>query len=48
MNIYNKRDKKLVQRNPGNITNWVTDWDGNVVGAGFQEELEIGVPALER
>lgn len=46
MNIYNKRDKKLVQRNPGNVTNWITDWDGNVVGAGFQEELESGVLLL--
>jgi len=46
MNIYNKRDKKLVQRNSGNVTNWITDWDGNVVGAGFQEELEVGVLLL--
>ncbi|MFC1797326.1 S9 family peptidase [Pseudomonadota bacterium] len=46
MNIYNKRDKKLVQRNSGNVTNWITDWDGEVIGAGFQEELEVGVLLL--
>jgi dipeptidyl aminopeptidase/acylaminoacyl peptidase len=43
MSIHNKRDKKLVQRNPGNVVGWFTDWDGKVVGAGFQEELEVGV-----
>lgn len=41
MNIQNGR-KKLVQRNPGNITGWFTDWDGKVVGAGYQDELEVG------
>jgi len=41
MNIINGR-KKLVQRNPGHITGWFTDWDGNVIGAGYQDELEVG------
>ena len=41
MNIMNGR-KTLVQRNPGNIVGWFTDWDGNVVGAGYQDELEVG------
>ena len=41
MNIINGR-KKLVQRNPGNITGWLTDWDGKIVGAGYQDELEVG------
>ncbi len=41
MNIINGR-MTLVQRNPGNITGWVTDWDGNVVGAGFQDGVEVG------
>ncbi|MEJ8568929.1 S9 family peptidase [Elongatibacter sediminis] len=41
MNIINGR-KKIVQRNPGNITGWFVDWDGNVVGAGFQDGLDTG------
>lgn len=41
MNIVNGR-KKLVQRNPGNVTGWLVDWDGNVVGAGFQDDLQQG------
>ncbi len=34
MNINTGR-KKLVTRNPGDIVGWTTDWDGNVVGAGY-------------
>jgi len=45
MNIMNGR-KKLVERNPGNITGYFTDWDGNVVGAGYQDELEVGFMRL--
>ncbi len=41
MNIINGR-KKLVQRNPGNITGYATNWDGEVVGAGFQDKLDVG------
>lgn len=41
MNIYNGR-KNLVERNPGNVSGWFTDWDGNIVGAGFQDELTQG------
>lgn len=41
MNIINGR-MKLVQRNPGNVTGWLVDWDGKVVGAGFQDELQQG------
>ncbi len=45
MNIINGR-KKLIQRNPGNVTGWMTDWDGNVVGAGYQDGLEVGFRRL--
>jgi dipeptidyl aminopeptidase/acylaminoacyl peptidase len=41
MNIMNGR-MTMVERNPGNITGWFTDWDGNVVGAGFQDGPEVG------
>ncbi|MCW8925562.1 MAG: S9 family peptidase [Xanthomonadales bacterium] len=41
MNIYNSKDKKLVQRNPGNVSGWFTDWDGKVVGASYQDEDEL-------
>ncbi|HMB61251.1 MAG TPA: hypothetical protein VKN35_15165, partial [Xanthomonadales bacterium] len=41
MNIMNGR-QTLVERNPGNVTGWSTDWDGQVVGAGYQDELEVG------
>lgn len=48
MNIYNARDKKLVKRNPGNITNWFINWDGEIVGAGYFDEdaLEGGFMLL--
>jgi len=48
MNIYNAKDKKLVQRNPGNVGGWFTDWDGKVVGAGYEDEdtLERGFMLL--
>lgn len=45
MNIMNGKTQ-LVERNPGNITGWFTDWDGNVMGAGFQDELETGFMLL--
>ena len=41
MNIYNSKEKKLVQRNPGNVGSWFTDWDGKVVGASYQDEEEL-------
>jgi dipeptidyl aminopeptidase/acylaminoacyl peptidase len=41
LNIKNGR-QKLVERNPGNIAGWFTDWDGNVIGAGFQDGLDTG------
>lgn len=34
--------KRIVQRNPGNIVGWFTDWDGKVVAGGFQEGLVSG------
>jgi dipeptidyl aminopeptidase/acylaminoacyl peptidase len=37
---------KIVQRNPGNVTGWFTDWDGKVIGAAFQEKLETGFMML--
>jgi dipeptidyl aminopeptidase/acylaminoacyl peptidase len=48
MNIYNAKDKKLVQRNPGKVTGWFTDWDGKVVGAGYTDELETGFMLLNK
>ena len=41
MNIYNAKDKKLVQRNPGNVTGWFTNWDGEIVGASYNDEEEL-------
>ena len=45
MNIFNG-NTVLVERNPGDITGWFTDWDGNVVGAVFQDELDVGFKLL--
>ncbi|RKZ33840.1 MAG: hypothetical protein DRQ37_08430, partial [Gammaproteobacteria bacterium] len=45
MNIMNGKSM-LVERNPGDITNWFTDWDGNLMGAAFQDELEVGFMLL--
>ena len=41
MNIYTGK-KRLVQKNPGNVAGWFMDWEGNVIGASFQDELEGG------
>jgi dipeptidyl aminopeptidase/acylaminoacyl peptidase len=45
LNIHNGRTK-LVQRNPGDVTGWFTDWDGEVIGAGFQKGLNTGFKLL--
>lgn len=45
MNIMNG-NTTIIERNPGDITNWFTDWDGNVVGAVFQDGLEVGFKLL--
>lgn len=45
MNILNGRTQ-IVQRNPGDVVGWFTDWDGKVIGAGFQDELEVGFKML--
>ena len=45
MNIMTGRSN-LVQKNPGDIVSWFTDWDGNVVGAVFQDDLEVGFMLL--
>jgi len=45
MNIMNGRTQ-IVQRNPGDVVGWFTDWDGKVIGAGFQDELEVGFKML--
>jgi len=45
MNIFNGK-ARIVQRNKGDITNWFTDWDGRVVGAMFQDELDVGFRLL--
>lgn len=41
MNIYTG-NKQRVESNPGNVGGWFTDWDGNVIGGGFQDELMQG------
>ncbi|MGD8578448.1 MAG: prolyl oligopeptidase family serine peptidase, partial [Lysobacterales bacterium] len=45
MNIVTGRTH-IVQRNPGDLVGWFTDWDGNVIGAQFQDELETGFKLL--
>jgi dipeptidyl aminopeptidase/acylaminoacyl peptidase len=45
LNIHNG-GTRLVERNPGDVTNWFTDWDGNVIGAGFTDGLESGFMLL--
>jgi dipeptidyl aminopeptidase/acylaminoacyl peptidase len=45
MNIFNGK-ARIVQRNKGDITNWFTDWDGRVVGAMFQDDLDVGFRLL--
>jgi dipeptidyl aminopeptidase/acylaminoacyl peptidase len=46
MNILNGRTQ-IVQRNPGDVVGWFTDWDGKVIGAGFQDDLEVGFKMLK-
>lgn len=46
MNIFTGRTR-IVQRNPGDVTGWFTDWDGNVIGAVFQDELETGFKLIK-
>ena len=41
MNVMNGR-KKLVQKNPGDVTSWITDWDGNVIGANYVDGIYAG------
>jgi len=41
MNIHNGRTH-MVQRNPGDVTAWFTDWDGSVIGGAFQKGLDTG------
>jgi dipeptidyl aminopeptidase/acylaminoacyl peptidase len=45
MNIFSGKTL-LVERNPGNVIDWFTDWDGNLVGAAFQDGLETGFKLL--
>ena len=45
MNIFNGK-ARLVQRNTGDVVGWFTDWDGKVMGAMFQDELETGFRML--
>ncbi len=42
LNIWNGRDLKIVEHNPGDVVGWFTDWDGNVVGGVFTDELING------
>jgi dipeptidyl aminopeptidase/acylaminoacyl peptidase len=41
MNINTGR-KKLVQRNNGDIIGWMTDWDGNIIGAQYSDDAYSG------
>ena len=45
MNIMTGRTN-LVERNPGDVTNWFTDWDGRLLGAAFQKDLDQGFMML--
>jgi hypothetical protein len=47
MNINNGR-QKLVQRNPGDIVGWTTDWDGNIIGAGYVDGAYSGFMVLNK
>ncbi len=47
MNIVTGR-KQLVQRNPGNVTGWITDWDGNIIGANYTDGVEGGFQMLNK
>jgi dipeptidyl aminopeptidase/acylaminoacyl peptidase len=42
MNVNTGR-KRLVMRNPGDLTGWFTDWEGNIFGAGYADGLYTGV-----
>lgn len=46
MNIYTGR-KKTVASNPGNVQGWFTNWDGQVMGAIYQDGLEQGFLMLD-
>ena len=41
MNVMNGR-KSLVLKNPGNVTGWITDWEGEVVGANYVDGISGG------
>ena len=41
LNIHTGKTR-MVERNPGDVSGFFTDWDGNVVGAGFTDNLEVG------
>ena len=41
MNIRTGR-KRLVMKNPGNVDGWFVDWDSNIIGAGFTDDLDGG------
>jgi len=41
MDVYTGR-KFEVLKNPGNVSGWFTDYDGNVIGAVFQDGVESG------
>jgi dipeptidyl aminopeptidase/acylaminoacyl peptidase len=34
--------KREVMRNPGNVVGWFVDWDGKIIGAGYNDELHNG------
>jgi len=47
MNIMSGR-KIVVERNPGHVTDWFLDWDKNIVGASFSDDLYGGFMILNR
>jgi dipeptidyl aminopeptidase/acylaminoacyl peptidase len=47
MNVYTGR-MFLEIKNPGNVAGWVTDFDGEVIGAGFSDGAENGILMRDR
>ncbi|MDX1460644.1 MAG: S9 family peptidase [Xanthomonadales bacterium] len=47
LNIFNGR-KRMVQRNTGNVQGWFVDYDSEIVGAGYTDDLYQGFMMLNK
>ncbi|NNE06631.1 MAG: S9 family peptidase [Xanthomonadales bacterium] len=47
LNIFNGR-KRMVQRNTGNVQGWFVDYDSEIVGAGYSDDLYQGFMMLNK